>query len=168
MRIVQPSSSFGQLRILTLGTAWEGHSGGVTVNRELSVALAEQGHEVTARVSQPSPQHPRVRVQGLDPIDGISERQRVAHADGLPERVDVIIGHGRFTGAAAGRLRERHYPNARVVHVVHALTDELDRWRGDPDQATRHAETERRLVAGADLEPARIGRSLLRDQHAAI
>ncbi|MFH8606175.1 hypothetical protein ACH4D5_01585 [Streptomyces sp. NPDC018029] len=36
------------MRVLTLSTAWAGHSGGiVTVNRELSIALADMGHDVT-------------------------------------------------------------------------------------------------------------------------
>lgn len=92
-------------RILTLSTAGEGHSGGVTVNRELSLALAARGHDVTARVSVPSPPDPRVRVQGLDPVPGIpDERGQLLRADGLPRNIDIIIGHGRFTGGAASYL----------------------------------------------------------------
>ncbi|MFI6575230.1 glycosyltransferase family 4 protein [Nocardiopsis sp. NPDC050513] len=139
-------------RFLTLATAWVGHSGGVTVNRELSIALAELGHDVYARVSVPSPGHPLVHVQGLDPVPGITdERGQLLRADGLPRNVDVIIGHGRFTGGAASYLREKFYPRARVVHITHALTDELDRLRGDPQQATQHAETERLLISKSDL-----------------
>lgn len=139
-------------RYLTLATAWEGHSGGVTVNRDLSIALAELGHDVHARVSRPSPEHPSVKVHGLEPVPGITdERGQLLRADRLPRNVDVIIGHGRFTGGAASYLKEKFYPNATVVHITHALTDELDRLRGDPAQATQHAETERLLISKADL-----------------
>ncbi|MGW3498488.1 glycosyltransferase family 4 protein [Streptomyces sp. NPDC001020] len=140
------------MRILTLSTAWAGHSGGVTVNRELSIALADLGHDVTARVSVPSPSHPRVQVQGLEPVLGVTdERGQLLRADGLPRNVDVIVGHGRFTGGAASYLRDQFYPQAKVVHIVHALTDELDRLRDDPMQATEHANTERLLIGKADV-----------------
>ncbi|GHJ30012.1 hypothetical protein TPA0910_44450 [Streptomyces hygroscopicus subsp. sporocinereus] len=140
------------MRTLTLSTAWAGHSGGVTVNRELSLALADLGHDVTARVSVPSPQHPSVQVQGLEPVLGITdERGQLLRADGLPRNIDVIVGHGRFTGGAASYLRDQFYPQAKVVHIVHALTDELDRLRDDPMQATEHANTERLLIGKADV-----------------
>lgn len=140
------------MRILTLATEWQGHSGGITVNRELSIALAELGHEVTARVSTPSPPHPRVHVQGLGPVLGISDaRSQLLRSDGLPPDVDLIIGHGRFTGGAASYLRDEIYPRAKIVHIVHALTDELDRLRNDPLQASEHAITERLLVGKADV-----------------
>ncbi|MFI9724541.1 glycosyltransferase family 4 protein [Streptomyces sp. NPDC052396] len=140
------------MRVLTLSTAWAGHSGGVTVNRELSLALADLGHDVTARVSVPSPSHPRVNVQGLEPVLGITdERGQLLRADGLPRNIDVIVGHGRFTGGAASYLRDQFYPQAKVVHIVHALTDELDRLRDDPMQATEHANTERLLIGKADV-----------------
>ncbi|MGW7343053.1 glycosyltransferase family 4 protein [Streptomyces sp. NPDC054854] len=140
------------MRILTLSTAWAGHSGGVTVNRELSIALADMGHEVTARVSTPSPSHPRVQVQGLEPVLGVpDDRGQLLRADGLPRNIDVIVGHGRFSGGAASYLRDQFFGHAKVVHLVHALTDELDRLRDDPMQATEHANTERLLIGKADV-----------------
>ena len=137
---------------MTLATGWHGH-GGHTVNRRLSQALADIGYRVTARVAIPveAEPHPRLTVRGLDPIAGVNERDRLARDDRLPRDVDALIGHGRFTGVPALELRDRFYPRAQFVHVAHALTDELDRWRGDPDQATRHARTERMLVSRADL-----------------
>jgi hypothetical protein len=125
------------MRILTLSTAWEGHSGGVTVNRELSIALAELGHDVTARVSVPSPRHPQVRVQGLDRVPGVTdERGQLLRADGLPRNIDVIVGHGRFTGGPslicagrvppiaasrrrAGRARPSHSPRPYSHGALH-------------------------------------------------
>src|SRR6266540_3672322 len=83
--------------------------------------------------------------------DGVAHKRAALRTDGLPEDVDILVGHGRFSGAAALYLRDQRYPNARVVHVVHAFTDEDDRWRGDPEQATRHARTERTLISRADL-----------------
>ncbi|MFH8892914.1 hypothetical protein [Streptomyces sp. NPDC017949] len=64
--------------------------------------LADMGHEVIARVSAPSPSHPRVQVQGLEPVPGVpDERGQLLRADGLPRNIDVIVGHGRFSGGAA-------------------------------------------------------------------
>lgn len=140
-------------RVLTLATGWSGH-GGHTFNRRLSLAMAEVGYEVSARVVgqvQAAESHPRLRVHGLDPVPGIDERGQLLRTDGLPRNIDVIVGHGRWTGGAAGYLRDKFYPQAKVVHVVHALADELDRWRGDPQQSTRHATTERQLIERASL-----------------
>ena len=139
-------------RVLTLDAGWSGH-GGHTFNRLLSQSLAAFGYDVTARVAEPvnAQPHPNLTVLGMEPLPGIDRRGQLLRTDGLPEDVDILVGHGRFSGAAALYLRDQRYPNARVVHVVHALTDELDRWRGDPEQATRHARTERTLISRADL-----------------
>lgn len=139
------------LRVLVLGTAWTGN-GGHTVNRELSAGLAQLGHQVTLRVSGPgSDSLPGVDVQELTPIPGIDARGQLLRTDGLPRNVDVLLGAGRFSSGAAGYLRDQFYPTAKVVHFVHAAVDELDRWRGDPDQANEHARTERDLISRADL-----------------
>jgi hypothetical protein len=50
-------------------------------------------------------------------------------------------GTGASPGFRRWSLRDRFYPQAQFVHVAHALTDELDRWRRDPNQANRHALT---------------------------
>lgn len=139
-----------------LVTGLDGANGGVTVGRELSIALAAEGHDVTVRVSTPVASvnefaRQRVHVQVLDPIPGLDERGQLLQAQNLPTGVDVIIGHGRFTGGAASYLRDAFYPNAKAVHIVHALPDDLDRFRNDPLQATSHANTERLLIAKADL-----------------
>ncbi len=144
-------------RMLVLGTAWTGN-GGHTVNRELAAAFAQLDYDVTLRAVGPVGQAPDgVRVQSLNPdaIPGLDDpRGQLLRTDGLPRRadgIDVIIGAGRFSSGAACYLRDRHYPQAKVVHFVHAVVDELDRWRGDPEQANRHAVTERKLIAKADL-----------------
>jgi glycosyltransferase involved in cell wall biosynthesis len=141
----------GRLRILTLAGQW--HLGGpFAVNRELSIALAELGHHVTARLGTPTPPHPLVDIQGLDPIPGISDsRAHLLRSDGLPPDIDVILGHGRFSGGAATYLRDNFYPQAHVLHFVHVTPDEMDRLRGDPIQSNQHTETELRLVRRADL-----------------
>jgi glycosyltransferase involved in cell wall biosynthesis len=144
------------LRVLSLCTGWSSDKGGVaTVNRELSIALADLGHEVTARVSnEPAVNTPfgRVDVRVIHPTGTLDERGVLGiPADDLPGRVDVIIGHSRFSGPAAQKLRDQLYPDARVIHIVHMSVEELDRWRGDPQQAELHAATERQLIERADL-----------------
>ncbi|MCF0092703.1 glycosyltransferase family 4 protein [Micromonospora sp. MH99] len=139
------------LNVLTLCDKWIG-GGPIAVNREISIALAELGHRVTTRVSVPSPSHPLVDIQVLDPVPGVSDtRAQLLRADRLPADVDVIMGHGRFSGGAASYLRDNFYPHAKVVHFVHVTADEMDRGRGEPLESNQHTETERALVSRADL-----------------
>ncbi len=139
------------LHVLTLSGQWDG-GGPLAVNCELSIALSELGCRVTARVGNPCPAHPTVEIQCLDTIPGIGDsRAQLLRADGLPGAVDVIIGHGRFSGGVASYLRDHFYPQAHVVHFVHVTADEMDRLRGDPLQSNQHTATERALVQRADL-----------------
>jgi glycosyltransferase involved in cell wall biosynthesis len=142
----------GQLRVLVLGTAWGGN-GGHTVNRQLSVALAQLGHDVVLRIAGPAGGTlAGVTIQTLDPpIPGLNDRAQLLRTDGLPRNVDILIGAGRFSSGAASYLRDQWYPGAKAVHFVHAAVDVLDRYRGDPQQANEHMRTERDLIARSDL-----------------
>ncbi|MFI5709158.1 glycosyltransferase [Kribbella sp. NPDC051620] len=139
------------LRVLALADKWYG-GGPFAVNREVAQSLARMGHQVTARVTTPTDPHPLVDIQVLKPVPGISDtRAQLLRADGLPPDVDVILGHGRFSGGAAGYLRDNFYPNAKVIHFMHVTADEMDRGRGNPQQSNEHTITERALVERADL-----------------
>jgi glycosyltransferase involved in cell wall biosynthesis len=143
------------LRVLTVCTGWDSSTGGVaTVNRELSIALAELGHDVTARVAAGTGEDPHglVAMRAVIPPEGVTDRDALAlQPQDLPERVDVIIGHSRFSGPAAQRLRDERYPDATLVHVVHTNVEELDRLREKPGEAHLHFVTERNLIDRADV-----------------
>jgi len=141
------------LRVLCLADKWYG-GGPFAVNREVSLALAEMGHHVTARVTTADAQdvHPNIDIQVLEPVPGISDtRAQLLRAERLPKDIDLILGHGRFSGGAAGYLRDNFYPTAKVVHFMHVTADEMDRGRGNPEQSNQHTRTEQKLVERADL-----------------
>jgi glycosyltransferase involved in cell wall biosynthesis len=139
------------LRVLSLADKWYG-GGPFAVNREVSQSLARLGHHVTTRVTTPTPAHDLVDIQVLPPVPGISDqRAQLLRADNLPRDIDLIIGHGRFSGGAAAYLRDNFYPNAKVVHFMHVTADEMDRGRGNPMQSNEHTNTERQIVERADL-----------------
>jgi len=155
---VSESTTERASRVLAVYLEWDSAkgSGGSTVNRELCVGLAEAGADVTCRIAEAAdgPELMRgVRVQGLEPIPGVDPRGQLLRTENLPDpgSMDVVIGHAKFSGGAAGWLRDNFYPEAQLVQFSHYIPDELDRWRGDPEQADRHTETERRLMAAADL-----------------
>jgi glycosyltransferase involved in cell wall biosynthesis len=137
-------------RILLVDTKWEA-SGGSTVNREVAIALARLGHHVTVRLGSPAAGHPLVDVQGLEPIPGIPVAGQLLRTDGLPPDIDTVIGNGRWTGGAALYLRDQCYPRASVVHVVHALQDDIARLFGRPESANERARTDRELITRSDL-----------------
>ncbi|WKU08265.1 glycosyltransferase [Micromonospora sp. HUAS LYJ1] len=158
----------GRLRVMTTCTEWHSKLGGVpTANRELTEAFAAAGAQVHARVSAVDPDRPdlvRERVADNLEVTGVRQVWGVLDAKGLPDtrallmlfenlppEVDVVVGHSRFSGGAARLLVEQLYPGARYVHVLHTAPEVLDGLRGNPGEGLGHAETERRLMAGADL-----------------
>lgn len=138
--------------ILTLGTGWDSSRGGVaTFNRELSIGLAELGHPVTARVSTADgATHPIIseapRVEGID-----DNHAWLLDPAGLPPRVDVLIGHSRFSGGPAARLQATRYPNAQRIHFLHTSPEQLGRLQDASEYGDTNAAIERRLMARADL-----------------
>lgn len=139
--------------ILTVCREWDSSLGGVsTVNREISIALAEHGHIVAARVAHPSEPHQSVTLAVAQRVIGIDDDRSWLHTPaGLPPAVDIIIGHSRFSGGSAAALRNGLYPNAVMVHFVHAAPEQLARLHNNPDVARRNGDSERALIAGADL-----------------
>jgi glycosyltransferase involved in cell wall biosynthesis len=72
--------------------------------------------------------------------------------DGLPQDVDVIIGHARFTGDIALQLRDKFYPRAKAVYVMHMSPEEGSRARhGDGEHADRKAREDVARMKRADL-----------------
>jgi glycosyltransferase involved in cell wall biosynthesis len=144
------------LKILSYITEWDPYKGGVVaVNRNLCLGLADAGHDVFVRVGHEVPPgmvEGGVHVIGPRSFDaGLDERLQLLGAEGLPPSVDVVIGHSRFSGPAALQMRDERFPDARLVHVVHMVTDALGRVQGRPEFGLRNQAVEADLVAHSDL-----------------
>jgi hypothetical protein len=91
----------------------------------------------------------------------------------MPEHVDYVAGHTRFSGPDAHATRDTKYPDAKLIHFVHMVPEALGRVKEDTEagEAAKGVENhaiERDLVAGADLAVRRLGSVLFgtdRAQH---
>ncbi|EKX63918.1 zeta toxin family protein [Streptomyces ipomoeae] len=145
------------MRILAYCTEWDPHKGGiVAVNRNLVEGLAAAGHEVYVRVGHEVPPEPpgeRIHLIGpreYDPARGEQE-QLVYGGEDLPQGVDAVIGHSRYSGPEALQVRDQLYPDTPYVQVVHMVTGALARVAERPDLEVEFEGIERRMVAAADM-----------------
>ncbi|MEV5950353.1 zeta toxin family protein [Streptomyces sp. NPDC051993] len=145
------------MRILAYCTEWDPHKGGiVAVNRNLVEGLAAAGHEVFVRVGHEVPTDTpgeRIHLIGprqYDPARGHQE-QLAYGGEALPQRVDAIIGHSRYSGPEALQVRNQLYPDVPYVQVVHMVTGALARVAGRPDLEVEFEGIERRMIASADM-----------------
>jgi hypothetical protein len=146
-----------RLRVLVYCTEWDSRKGGiVAVNRNLVEGLAAVGHEVFVRIGHEVPSDAsggRVHLIGprrYDP-NRSEQEQLVYDGEDLPSDVDVVIGHSRYSGPAALRVRDERYPNTPLVQVVHMVTGALARVAHRPDLEVEFESIERRMVAAADM-----------------
>ncbi|MFE3984320.1 toxin glutamine deamidase domain-containing protein [Nocardia tengchongensis] len=146
-----------QRRILLVCTEWDPHKGGVvSVNKNLAEGLAAAGHEVVVRVG-----HPVTGTEGGEGITVVGPRsfdpavskqeQLTSDLGDLPADVDAVVGHSRFSGFAAREIRDAMYPDAKLVHVVHMVTDALGRVAEKPELGLEFQTMERDLVSTADV-----------------
>ncbi|WP_433592832.1 toxin glutamine deamidase domain-containing protein [Nocardia sp. CA-145437] len=164
-RITQPREQADQSldpterrrRILLVCTEWDPHKGGVvSVNKNLSEGLAAAGHEVIVRVG-----HPVTGAEGGEGITIVGPRsfdpavskqeQLTSNLGDLPADVDAVVGHSRFSGFAAREIRDAMYPDAKLVHVVHMVTDALGRVAEKPELGLEFQSMEKDLVSTADV-----------------
>lgn len=123
------------LAILSVATEWDsGHGGLSTLNRNLCIALAEEGHTISCLVIDATDEdRADANAHGVlllscptEPgFDGI-KRLLLASPDELAATgAQVVIGHDHITGPAAHHIAERvlKVPN---VHVVHTIPDEIE------------------------------------------
>ncbi|MDE3724908.1 zeta toxin family protein [Nocardiopsis sp. N85] len=148
------------LRILAYCTEWDPHKGGiVAVNRNLVEGLAAAGHEVFVRVGhEVPPDVPGSRIHLIGPRHydpGRGEQEQLVYdGEELPSNVDAIIGHSRYSGPEALRVRDERYPDTPFVQVVHMVTGALARVAKRPDLEVEFEGIERRMVASADMVAA--------------
>ncbi|MEV4567830.1 zeta toxin family protein [Nonomuraea sp. NPDC049419] len=145
------------LRVLAYCTEWDPHRGGIiAVNRNLAEGLARAGHEVYVRVGHEVPPGvggERLHVIGpRRPEPGRSEMDQLSFdGEELPPEVDVVIGHSRYSGPAAMQARDRLYPDAPLVHVLHMVTGALGRIADRPALGRDFENIERAVISEADM-----------------
>lgn len=155
-----------ETRVLAVGTEWaSGHGGLSTFNRQLCIALAGSGADVTCIAIRPSEREITEASDlgvhlvaarsnpGEDERQWLSRRPMNLYDDYRPT---IVIGHGRVTGPAAARLAEDVFPGAQRLHFIHMAPDEIEWHKFDRDDA-RHgavsaaAQAEKRTQIELDL-----------------
>jgi glycosyltransferase involved in cell wall biosynthesis len=144
--------------------------GGVPVfNMELVKGLSSI-HNVTMLTTEPAKdydhakkteEHAGVRIVNVPTPEGGEPRdtfdsivRRTPDEYGLPSggnAFDVIIGHSRFSGPGAKKIREEWYPDARLVHFLHTSPVRLDKIKKQPDKGGQKSKKEREVMRDADL-----------------
>ncbi|TDD46636.1 glycosyltransferase [Kribbella antibiotica] len=154
------------LRILNVGLGWASTTGGHTVTRELSIGQAQAGHQAYVWLPQAvqTPDIPNLKLlhptnperwpdlTQSDTAQLATQQQMLLSRDGLPDDIDLIVGHARFTGDIALELRDRYYPNALTAYVMHMSPEEGSRARhGDGTHADLKAREDTERMRRADL-----------------
>jgi len=157
------ASTHDQPHVLALATAWSPTSGGVnTFNQQLCISMAR-----TARVScvvleatdqeRQEAADANVTLIEAPRVPGALDTERLSYPPLLGDsRPDVIIGHGRWTGRAARRLSV-DYPDAKRLHFLHVIPDDIERYKPRDDMDTAALAEERQevdLALGADANYA--------------
>lgn len=153
-------------RILSVASEWFSYHGGLsTFNRSFCAAIASAGHDVRCLVPRATPaelddaNRVGVRLAFPEPVPGLPDEALLCLAVELGFDPDIVIGHGHITGSVAAARVKQFHRNARRIHVLHTLPDEIepfkDRVGEDPSQrAHRKQETETALSISADLAVA--------------
>ncbi|MER6677925.1 TIR domain-containing protein [Streptomyces sp. NPDC000983] len=150
-------------RILAVATEWAPRRGGLsTFNRRLCQALAAAGAEVHCLVpkfdreeERDAGRHKVNLVEAQEPPVWTGELSLLRRPNELTVVPDVILGHGRISGPAAQLLREQHYPEAQLVHIIHMLPYALEHLKEDREddpvqRADERTEVELALAESAD------------------
>ncbi|MEO3786015.1 glycosyltransferase [Actinocorallia sp. B10E7] len=149
--------------VLSVATEWWSVHGGLsTFNRDLCCALAEAGAKVfcvvltATEAEKAAAAERKVTLLTAPETPGVPESVRLTLRPDLPggTEPDLVIGHGRITGPAALILVAQHYRNARRLHFVHMVPDEiewykLDRTDDAGPRAEERTDLERRLGMSA-------------------
>lgn len=131
----QASADSPALRVLAINDEWSSQYGGVSnYNRLLCIALASAGADVYCFVRDVSDKDQRdaaaagVTLVGGRPSVGKTSAEPLTRRPILPDNVvpDVVIGHGRVTGHYAIQLVEDHYQDAKRIHFLHVVSDDVE------------------------------------------
>lgn len=125
------------LDILAVATEWRsGHGGISTLNRDLCIALAAQGHTVRCFVETATEDEAAhaatfgVRLIGCPEATGIRgpERFLLQNNDAFDPAPDVVIGHDHITGPYALRIAKALH--RKYVHILHTVPEEIEPLKG--------------------------------------
>lgn len=124
------------VRVLAVADEWFPAHGGLSAfNSRLCAALARQRADVRVTVLASTPEERADAARhGVRLIDvaqpGLTGDAALSVPPPLTDGFvpDLVIGHGKVTGAAAKMLVERHFRNAGRLHFLHV----------EPDQAEAH------------------------------
>ncbi len=141
---IVPPANDGRPKVLVVIDE-SGHGlGGVPVfNLELTNGLSADNDVTLLTVdahgdynaAQVSANHGDVSVVNVPPKPGQTGEGRdrlmsIANGDappkGLGRKYDFVLGHSRFSGPAADKIRENFYPEAKLVHFLHTSPLRLD------------------------------------------
>jgi glycosyltransferase involved in cell wall biosynthesis/tetratricopeptide (TPR) repeat protein/transcriptional regulator with XRE-family HTH domain len=123
------------VRVLAINDEWSSRNGGIsTYNRLLCTALAAEGADVYCFVRDASDEDRReATAAGITLVGGIrsmtkTSAEPLTRRPILPNEIapDVVIGHGRVTGHYAVQLVEDHYRDAKRIHFLHVISDDLE------------------------------------------
>lgn len=146
-----PAQPVEALNILSVATEWSSAHGGLsTLNRDLCIALAEEGHLISCLVIDASNQeladadshNVRLLTCPADPGVSGSDRLLLVSPDALVTTgARFVIGHDHITGHASHHIAKRilKVPN---IHVVHTIPDEIE--------AHKSVDLYQNLAKGAD------------------
>ena len=136
--------------ILLVATEWSSQQGGVsTVNRELAIALAGEGHPVFCLVPSTNEREKREAEKAgvtLLEVPNLYSRPNLP-----PEKVGLIIGHDRFTGNEAADQRQRNFPGAMLLQILHTRSEDLEWFKDDRPGRNSAKEAEERRALQAKL-----------------
>ena len=166
--------------LLFLIDAWGSLAGGIqTVNRQLCLALAALGKEVGGDAfhiicvardcggdEQAEAGRNGVRLLKADQVESDAEDEGVLMMlfhPSLSQLTEVVcvVGHSKFTGKAARIVRDRYFPDAKVVTVYHMDPDETEIFKEGLPESEARSRLERDVASGADVVFA-VGPSLAR------
>lgn len=148
------------LSIVLVGTEWLPRHGGLSqVNRSLGIAFAARGHRVTAMCQSVTADDLRDAARHgvslvVPEIVGGEANLHICPPSMRGSRVDVVIGHDRFTGLYAVTQSRQNFPGSLLVIIAHTIPEEIE-WLKERDGASGRAEHRqgqlRALCAEADI-----------------
>lgn len=91
-----------------------------------------------------------MQIDTPEPIVGLGNEALLCLPSSLGFKPEIVIGHGHITGSvAAARVRQYH-PEARRIHILHTLPDEIEPFKQkNGEDASRRAE--KKQIPQADL-----------------
>ncbi|WP_420137318.1 glycosyltransferase [Sphingomonas sp.] len=127
-----------ELKILSVATEWSSAHGGLsTLNRDLCIALAAEGHRVACLVIDANNEEEQdAAARGITLLKsgddaGVEDVARLflAPFSTLTKLgVDLVIGHDHITGPAAHHIARRLL-NVPYVHFVHTIPEEIEAYK---------------------------------------